>query len=292
MLMAYANNTGRSGEAMPRPRKGRRVCCMPGYRHFGPVEDGESGRKVIVMTVDEFEAVRLIDLEGFSQEECAGHMGVARTTAQAIYSSARLKLAQCLVKGIELSISGGTYVLNEGSVPGCRCGHCCKRRYPEEEASRKTDQGGTETDWKKVLPGERSSNMKIAVTFDNGEVYQHFGHTEQFRIYDIENNRVKSAATVDTNGNGHGALADMLKRMSVDTLICGGIGGGAKRALEEAGIALYGGVLGNADKAVESLLKGELEYDSDTECSHHGEHHGEDCGHHGCGSNQHDHGVH
>jgi predicted Fe-Mo cluster-binding NifX family protein len=69
-----------------------------------------------------------------------------------------------------------------------------------------------------------------------------------------------------------------------------GIGGGAKRALEEAGIRLYGGVSGSADKAVESLLKGELEYDSDTECGHHGEHHGEDCGQHGCGGQHHAHG--
>lgn len=277
---------------MPRPVKGRRVCCMPGYRRFGPVEETENGRGTLDMTVDEFETVRLIDLEGLRQEECASHMGVARATAQAIYSSARVKLAQCLVKGIDLSIGGGTYVLSEEGVPGCRCGHCCKKRYRDEKEARNFDEGGTETDWNQVQTGERSSNMKIAVTFENGEVFQHFGHTGQFKVYDIENSMVKHAETVDTNGNGHGALADMLKRMNVDTLICGGIGGGAKQALEEAGIQLYGGVLGNADKAVESLLKGELEYDSDTECSHHGEHHGEDCAHHGCGADHHAHGGH
>ena len=85
-------------------------------------------RKVIVMTVDEFEAIRLIDLEGLNQEQCAKQMSVARTTAQSIYNSARVKLAKCLVKGKELSISGGAYVLCTGEASGCGCGHCRKKR--------------------------------------------------------------------------------------------------------------------------------------------------------------------
>lgn len=111
---------------MPRPRKWRRVCCMPGNQSFGPLDGVSNERKVIVMTVDEFEAIRLIDLEGLNQEECAERMAVARTTAQAIYNSARVKLAECLVKGMELSISGGDYVLCEEEH--CGCGHCHKRR--------------------------------------------------------------------------------------------------------------------------------------------------------------------
>lgn len=125
--------------------------------------------------------------------------------------------------------------------------------------------------------------MKIAVTYENGEVFQHFGHTERFKIYDIENGKVTVTTTVNTNGSGHGALADILKKISVDTLICGGIGGGAKRALAEAGIKLYGGVSGDADKAVEQLLTGELKFDSDATCGHHGEHHGHTCGEQRCG---------
>jgi predicted DNA-binding protein (UPF0251 family) len=85
-------------------------------------------RRVIVMTVDEFETIRLIDLEGLSQEECAGRMAVARTTAQAIYNSARVKLAECLVRGMELSISGGNYILCDDEPCGCGCGHCHKKR--------------------------------------------------------------------------------------------------------------------------------------------------------------------
>ena len=125
--------------------------------------------------------------------------------------------------------------------------------------------------------------MRIAVTYENGQVFQHFGHTERFKVYDVENGKVAVATTVNTNGSGHGALADILKKIHVDTLICGGIGGGAKRALSEAGIGLYGGVTGDADHAVDALLAGKLSFDPEAACDHHGEHHGGDCGEHGCG---------
>lgn len=125
--------------------------------------------------------------------------------------------------------------------------------------------------------------MRIAVAYENGQVFQHFGHTERFKVYDIEAGEVRLATTINTNGSGHGALADILKKIGVDALICGGIGGGAKRALAEAAIKLYGGVSGDADKAVESLLAGKLMFDSDATCDHHGEHHDGSCGEHGCG---------
>lgn len=116
---------------MPRPRKWRRVCRMPDSQSFGPLDGNSEERKVIVMTVDEFEAIRLIDLEGLNQEECAQRMAVARTTAQAIYNSARVKLAECLVKGMELSINGGDYILcDEGHIG---CGHCHRRRCCSED---------------------------------------------------------------------------------------------------------------------------------------------------------------
>ncbi len=134
--------------------------------------------------------------------------------------------------------------------------------------------------------------MRIAVTYENNQIFQHFGHTQRFKIYDVEEGRVTTATTVNTNGSGHGALADILKKLSVDTLICGGIGGGAKRALADANIRLYGGVQGDADQAVEALLAGSLQYDENASCSHGGEHHhhGETCGEHGCGNHQHHHG--
>lgn len=121
--------------------------------------------------------------------------------------------------------------------------------------------------------------MKVAVTYENGEIFQHFGHTKEFKIYDIEDDKVVSARVADTDGNGHGALAGMLKEWKVDTLICGGIGGGAQAALAEAQIRLYGGASGSADAAVDALLAGNLEYNPNVQCSHHGEHHhGQGCG--------------
>lgn len=127
--------------------------------------------------------------------------------------------------------------------------------------------------------------MKIAVTYDNGNIFQHFGHTEQFKIYEVENGEIKSEAVVDTNGNGHGALAGFLKNMNVDTLICGGIGGGAQNALASAGIKLYGGVSGSADAAVKALLADSLNFNPDVKCSHHdGEEGHHFCGNHSCGN--------
>ena len=126
--------------------------------------------------------------------------------------------------------------------------------------------------------------MKIAVTYQNGQIFQHFGHTEQFKIYEISNGSILHAEVVDTNGSGHGALAGFLMQRGVDTLICGGIGGGAQMALAQAGIRLFGGVSGDADAAVQALLNGTLTYDPDVHCNHHG--HGEGshtCGDHGCG---------
>ena len=130
--------------------------------------------------------------------------------------------------------------------------------------------------------------MIIAVTYENGNVFQHFGHTETFKIYEVEEGKILSSEVVDTNGNGHGALADFLKAYEVETLICGGIGAGAQIALAEAGIQLFGGCQGSADAAVEALLKNELVFNPNVKCNHHGEdhhhHHEGGCGSHGCGS--------
>lgn len=129
--------------------------------------------------------------------------------------------------------------------------------------------------------------MKIAVTYENGQIFQHFGHTEQFKIYDVENNEIKSSEVVDTDGNGHGALAGFLSSHGVDTLICGGIGAGAQNALAAAGIKLYGGVSGSADEAVKSLVSGNLEFDPDVRCSHHDHEEGHGCHEHSCDENKH-----
>lgn len=118
--------------------------------------------------------------------------------------------------------------------------------------------------------------MKIAVTYENGMIFQHFGHTEQFKVYEVEKGTVTKVEVLDTNGSGHGALAGFLTANGVDTLICGGIGGGAQMALASAGIRLYGGVNGCADDAVTALLAGELQYDPAARCNHHDHDHGEE----------------
>lgn len=128
--------------------------------------------------------------------------------------------------------------------------------------------------------------MRIAVTYENGEVFQHFGHTEKFKVYDIDGDRITETQIVSTNGQGHGALADVLNSLNVDMLICGGIGGGAKMALASLGIKLYGGVSGSADAAVEAFLANNLNYNPDVKCNHHDHEHGDThhiCGNHGCG---------
>ena len=127
--------------------------------------------------------------------------------------------------------------------------------------------------------------MRLAVPFDHGQIYGHFGRTAQFKLYDVTDGRIVSSAIVDTMGSGHGALAGFLKAYAVDALICGGIGGGAQNALAQAGIQLYGGVSGSADEAVQALLTGALSFDPNVHCNHHEHSEGHTCGSHGCGEN-------
>ena len=131
--------------------------------------------------------------------------------------------------------------------------------------------------------------MKIAVTYENGQIFQHFGHTEQFKVYTVENGKITDTTVVDTNGQGHGALAGLLKTIGADAIICGGIGGGAQMALAEAGIKLFGGVSEFCDEAVEALFAGKLGYGPNVKCDHHDHEHGGEghtCGNHGCGSHK------
>lgn len=253
---------------MPRPRKCRRVCDLPQTLLFSP-ENGKRRKPAVVLTVDEYEAIRLIDKEGFSQEQCGEWMEVGRTTVQQIYADARKKLADALVDGLPLRIGGGDYRLCNGGSASHGCGNCYKQKLNQQYVKSK---------------GEHM--MRIAVTYENGEIFQHFGHTEQFKVYDVEDGKVLSSQVVDTNGSGHGALAGILGALRADVLICGGIGGGAQAALAQAGIKLYGGVSGSADEAVSALLTGTLSFDPAVHCDHHDHEHGDEphaCGEHGCG---------
>jgi len=124
--------------------------------------------------------------------------------------------------------------------------------------------------------------MKIAATYDNGNIFQHFGKTEFFKVYEVEDNKVVSSEVIGSNGTGHGALAGLLAEQGISVLICGGIGGGAQTALAEAGIEVCSGAQGNTDEAVEAYLKGELT-SAGTTCDHHHHEEGHSCGD-SCGS--------
>ena len=126
--------------------------------------------------------------------------------------------------------------------------------------------------------------MKIAVTYAEGLIFQHFGHSQQFKIYEIQAGNILSTQVIDTNGSGHGALSGLLADQGVNLLICGGIGGGAQAALAEAGIVVMGGVQGEADDAVNAFLAGDLRFDPNVRCTHHDHEEGHSCGSHGCGS--------
>lgn len=249
---------------MSRPTKCRKVCHFPKVLEFGPLH-ARSNLTPLRLTVDEYETIRLIDREGLSQEACGERMQVARTTVQKIYESARRKLAEALVEGVPLHIEGGEFRLCDGKSIDCGCMDCFKRQFHQQYEKQKGD-----------------TVMRIAVTYENGQIFQHFGRTEQFKVYDVQDGKIISSEVVSTNGNGHGALAGILTALKADTLICGGIGGGAQAALAAAGIRLYGGASGEADKAVEALLNGELAFNPDVHCDHH---HGagHDCGEHTCG---------
>ena len=257
---------------MARPVRCRRICFEPKYDSFAPC--GSEIMEQVLLTVDEFEAIRLIDYEKRTHEQCARQMGISRTTVTEMYEKARTKIADCIVNGRMLCISGGNYALCDGSAWRC-CGKKCDRAEDAAETAGKRKEDRV---------------MKIAVTYENGNVFPHFGHTERFKVYDIKDGKVAGTQVMDTNGSGHGAIVGMLSAWEVDTLICGGIGAGAQAALEEKGIRFYGGVSGSADEAVEALLAGKLTFDSNVHCDHHGEghHHGNGhCGEdkHGCAGN-------
>ncbi|MBQ7416167.1 MAG: DUF134 domain-containing protein, partial [Oscillospiraceae bacterium] len=190
---------------MPRPVKSRKVCHYPQTQAFHPISDYEN-KDPVVLWVEEYEAIRLIDKEGFSQEQCSAFMQIARTTVQRTYETARQKIATALVEGRPLHIEGGDYTICDGQ--NLDCGHyaCEKYQYRQQYNNKKGDY-----------------TMRIAVTYENEEIFQHFGHTEQFKIYDVENGTIVASQIVDTNGSGHGALAGVLTALNADVLICGGI---------------------------------------------------------------------
>ncbi len=238
---------------MPRTTKCRRICSFPDYYSFVPEEADRDKIETVMLSLDEYETIRLLDHEGLNQEECAARMGVARTTVTAMYECARKKLVGAVVEGKRLRIAGGNIEIDR-------------------------ERNGLNVSLK--TKGDKT--MRVAVTYDNGNVFEHFGRTEQFKVYDIESGKVVNSQILGTNGESCGALAGILNVANVDALICGGIGGGAVYALQEAGIKLYAGASGNTDEAVEALIAGTLDANGEANCSHHEHEEGSSCGHGNC----------
>lgn len=252
--------------------KCRRVCCAPSALRFMPEEAAE----IVELSLEELESLRLCDLEGLEQETAARSMEVSRGTLQRILYSARGKVAEALCSGKGIHISGGNYELAEKW-----CGGRAKCRRCRFTGSPGGDIGG-DVITEKERTEEKMKDGIIAVTEENGEIFQHFGHTRYFALYEIKDGAVASRRIIDAAGSGHSALGGFLRANGVNLLICGGIGGGAKNVLAEAGIELISGVSGAIDDAVKNFLAGELKDDPAAECDHH--HHEELSGNcHGCG---------
>lgn len=248
-MLAYV----RKDSIVSRPKRCRRICSYPYFWSFSP--DGASAPESIPFMLDELEVIRLIDYQNLTQEECASAMCVSRATITSIYESARYKLADALMNGKRIRITGGSYRID--SIP----------------ASAEINEKG-------------ENIMRIAITYEQGMIGQHFGMTEHFKIYDTKDGDIISSQVIDTNGTGHGALAGFLRAAEVEVLICGGIGMGARNALEGVGIKLLPGVSGNADDAVKDYLAGTLKYDPNTQCHNHDHAHGmgHNCHHGDCHS--------
>lgn len=240
---------------MPRNPSHKIIRSDPPVRSFVPSEWNSTGRQSGVnLLLEEWEALRLVDYAGLEQTEAALSMGVSRQSVQMLVSSARTKLARVIVEGLSLQIIG------------------------EKEENIYTAHRNE----------ERKSKMKIAVTAQHTEVFPHFGRTPEFFIATAEDGKITEEKIVTAPAEGHGALVGFLVSQGVDTLVCGGIGGGAVNGLRSAGIKVYAGASGPVKDQVLSLLSGQLPQQGDANCDHQDEHdhqhghgyNGGGCGHH------------
>lgn len=231
-----------------RPEKRRQVRLMPEYTGFVPEGVHVPCCWNVGLAADELEVLRILDYEGKSQQDAAASLGVSRATVAGIAASAHRKVADALVNGKAIAIVRGAADF----------------------------EGEPEVSWTK----KEGSIMRIAATYYEGEIFPHFGRTEQFKLYDVENGEMKHSEVVGSNGVSHGALAGLLAQGGVDVLICGGIGGGALSALSSQGITVIPGASGSADEAVKSYLAGTLKPSDTPNCGgHHHEHAGGHCCH-------------
>ncbi len=239
---------------MPRNPSQKTIRSSPPARSFTPSGSTfSSGQSDVNLLLEEWEALRLVDYAGMEQAQAALSMGISRQSVQMLVSSARTKLARAVVEGLPLQIVG-------------------------------TREQNTHTT---LRYEERTNKMKIAVTTQHTQVFPHFGRTPEFYLVTAEDGKIIEEKIVAAPAEGHGALVGFLISQGVDTLICGGVGGGAVNGLRAAGIQVYAGAAGSVREQVLSLLSGQLPQQGDANCDHHDEHdhehqHGQGHGH-GCG---------
>jgi len=239
-FVAYVSNYKKfKGKVVARPIKWRNVCSLPKSSKFGPLDCKREDE--IIMSVDEYEAIRLIDLEGFNQEECAKQMNIARSTVQGIYISARKKLAESLVNGKTLFIKGGEYKLCDGLGGGCGKG-CRKKKFKQERMK-----------------------MKIAIPVDekniDAKVASSFGRATYFLIYDVTSKSesfVENEALQSKGGAGIKA-AQTIVDSGAGILLTPRLGENAADVVQGAEIKIYKTTDGSAKENINAFIDGKLD---------------------------------
>ena len=208
---------------MPRPKKCRKVCQMPTTKEFQPIGD-TSCKASVILTVDEYEAIRLIDKQGFSQEECSNYMQVARTTVQLIYNSARKKLADALVDGLTIRIEGGDFQLCDGNEDYCGCGGC--RRHRRGCVQRNIQEDG---------------KMRIAIPLDENkqDVCIVLARAPYFLLREDGKDTIVENPAAQAHGGAGIHAAQFLVDSGVNVLITVRCGQNAADVFKAAGMKIY-----------------------------------------------------
>lgn len=244
---------------MPRKPSPKIIRSAPPITCLGPAKAESLDSSLIILDMEEWEALRLVDYAGMDQQTAARSMGISRQSVQTLLASGRAKLARMVVEGLTLKIADTNIVAIKPNIQ----------------------------------KSERKHIMKIAVTAQHTEVFPHFGRTPEFYIVEAEDGKIVSEKIIAAPAEGHGALVEFLVEQGVDTIICGGIGGGAVNGLRANNIQIFSGASGPVKQQVLSLLAGLLPQTGDANCDHHNENchehqHGQKHG----GGHGHGHGEH
>lgn len=247
---------------MARPHKWRCLECRPGTQVFGPVGVPARQLEKVVLPFDELEALRLLHLEGATQDEAGAKLGVSRSTVSRMAQRAHRTVTEALVQGKAVYVEGGPVtVVMVSSTPADMA--------PDRVISPHDNVGRRE---EKSNNAHEGDIMIIAVPYLDGDVNAHFGSTRAFLIAQTSDGQVERSSIFELQGmqHNHGGIADFLKEQGVEVIIAGGMGGPMQNALKQAGFELYCGIGGPALVAVEAFLTGDL-VQSEATC---GDHHG------------------